>query len=139
MSPTPAWSALAAIATQRFSSLGLIAVTTLLVTGLINAWFLVGSVPALIETPYGQLLSTKVALLAAIVSIAAVNRLKLRPRLPAGGDWHEAAQAALQRLRRNVIAEILLGAVILVIAGTLGTMRPPFHTHGPAVEHHRVI
>ncbi len=94
MSPTPAWSALAAIATQRFSSLGLIAVTTLLVTGLINAWFLVGSVPALIETPYGQLLSTKVALLAAIVSIAAVNRLKLRP---------------------------------------------PFHTHGPAVEHHRVI
>src|SRR5262245_25946912 len=77
----PGWSTLAAASTQRFSTLGVFAVTTLLATGLINAWFLIGSGSALVETSYGRLLSIKIALFGVIVSIAAVNRLKLRPGL----------------------------------------------------------
>jgi len=134
-SRAPAWQALAAIATRRFSTLGVLAVVTLAVTGLVNAWFLVGSFPALMDTSYGRLVSTKVVLFAIIVSIAAVNRLKLMPRLTAGGNSDDTSQAALERLCRNVIAEICLGAIILAIVGGLGTMPPSFHKHDP-VQHH---
>jgi len=135
-SPAQAWHALAATATRRFSTLGVFAVVTLMVTGLINAWVLVGSFPALMDTPYGRLVSTKVLLFVTIVSIAAFNRVKLMPRLPTGGHRDDLSQAALERLWRNVIAEICLGAIILTIVGALGTTPPSFHKHSPAAQHH---
>lgn len=134
-SRAPAWQALAVIATRRFSTLGVLAVVTLVVTGLINAWFLVGSFPALMDTSYGRLVSTKMVLFAIIVSIAAFNRLKLMPGLTAGGNRDDMSQAALERLCRNVIAEICLGAIILAIVGGLGTMPPSFHKHDPVQNH----
>ncbi|WP_372526137.1 copper homeostasis membrane protein CopD [Piscinibacter sp.] len=134
-SPAPAWHALAATATRRFSTLGVVAVVTLLVTGLINAWFLVGSFPALIDTSYGRLVSTKLALFAIIVLIAAFNRVKLTPRLTADSNRDDMSQAALERLWRNVIAEICLGAIVIAIVGGLGTTPPSFHKHGPAQHH----
>jgi len=129
------WTALAAAATQRFSTLGVVAITTLLVTGIVNTWFLVGSVPALVETAYGQLLSIKIALFGAIVSIAAVNRLRLRPRLVASADSGNAPRRAVDPLWRNVIAEICLGACVLLIVGALGVMHPPFQMRFPVQPH----
>jgi hypothetical protein len=71
-----------------------------------------------------------------IVSIAAFNRVKLRPRrLTADGDRDDTSQAALERLWRNVIAEMCLGAIIIAIVGGLGTTPPSFHKHGPAQHH----
>jgi putative copper resistance protein D len=134
-SPAQAWHKIAATATRRFSTLGVFAVVTLLVTGLINAWFLVGSFAALIDTSYGRLVSAKLALFMAIVSIAAFNRAKLMPRVTADGNRGDFLQAALKSLWRNVIAEICLGATILVIVGGLGTMPPSPHKHSP-VQHH---
>ena len=40
--------------------LGIASVGALLASGLVNAWFLVGDVPALLGTPYGQLLLAKI-------------------------------------------------------------------------------
>src|SRR5262249_32401233 len=68
-------------ATLRFSTLGLISVGLLIATGIVNGWILAGSVPALIGTDYGRLLLAKVALFLAMVAVAAVNRLRLTPRL----------------------------------------------------------
>jgi len=130
-----AWQSLAAIATQRFSLLGIVAITLLLLTGLINAWLLVGSFPALFETSYGRLVSLKVVLFVVIVAIAGVNRLKLRPRLSANEDWDERARGALKKLRRNVIAEIWLGATILAIVGGLGVTPPSAHEHHRMQDH----
>src|SRR4029077_16314910 len=48
-----AWLPIAQQATLRFSSLGLITVATLMATGLVNSWYLVGNLPALVGTPYG--------------------------------------------------------------------------------------
>src|SRR5262249_57226864 len=73
--------ALAREATLRFSTLGLISVGLLIATGVVNGWTLAGSVPALIGTDYGRLLLAKVALFLAMVSGAAINRLRLTPRL----------------------------------------------------------
>jgi len=126
---SPEWHALAAIATHRFSALGVFAVATLLISGFLNAYFLVGSFQALANTPYGRLVALKVGLFAVIVSIAAVNRQKLRPRLSVGRALGDTAKGALSTLRRNVIAELCLGAAILAAVAALGITPPPAHQH----------
>jgi putative copper export protein/mono/diheme cytochrome c family protein len=118
-------TSIAVIITSRFSNLGIVTVATLLATGILNSWYLVGSVPHLLGTSYGQLLLTKVGLFVAMVALAAVNRLRLMPRLrgaPArAGD-------TLRALERNGAIEIVLGLVILAIVGVLGTIPPAIHT-----------
>ena len=116
-------------ATSRFSTLGVISVGTLIATGIVNGWVLAGGVPAWIGTDYGRLLLIKVVLFFAMVATAAVNRLRLTPRLA-----HEAAAAsvsakgqALHALIRNSLIEAALGLAILVIVGALGTTPPGAH------------
>jgi putative copper resistance protein D len=123
------WAALATVATQRFSRLGQSAVGLLVASGLLNAWFLVGSFEALVQTPYGRLVSMKIVLLACMLAIAAVNRLRLAPRLAHGSHRDGASAAAVQALVRNVLAEIVLGSVVLAIACSLATLPPPGHEH----------
>lgn len=50
------WASLEVDAVQRFSTLGIASVATLILSGLINAWILVGSFRGLVVTGYGQLL-----------------------------------------------------------------------------------
>jgi putative copper resistance protein D len=45
----------------RFSGMGYVAVATLIGSGLVNSWFLVGSVSSLLKAPYGQILLGKLA------------------------------------------------------------------------------
>lgn len=116
-------AAIAHEAAVRFSALGMASVGTLAVTGIINSWFLVGSVAALFGTPYGRLLLAKVALFAIMLAFAAVNRLRLTPRLGQAGNAAVAAEA-LRRLRRNSLAEAALGGIIIAIVGVLGTLPP---------------
>jgi putative copper resistance protein D len=120
--------AIARTATLRFSTLGLVSVTTLLVTGSINTWYLAGSVPALVGTPYGQLLLAKVALFFGMVAIAALNRLRFTPRLVHSASKTEARNA-LRQLRRNAAIEMLAGAAIICIVAVLGTEPPASHAH----------
>jgi putative copper resistance protein D len=115
----------AARSTRRFSSLGVASVGTLILTGCVNAWYTVGSVPALFGTDYGRLLSAKIALFALMVALAAINRLRLAPRLP--GAPGDSALRALERLRRNAIVETALGAAVLGIVGGLGATIPALH------------
>jgi putative copper resistance protein D len=126
------WQAFAATATRRFSSLGIVAMATLLVTGAINAWFLVGGVDALMGTGYGRLVLAKLGLFVAIVLIAAVNRFWLTPRLQRSDS--AVQRTALPALRRNVMLEMALGATALGVAALLGTTAPSSHQHGPAMR-----
>jgi copper resistance protein D len=130
--PRSAWQAFAATATRRFSTLGVVAIVTLLVSGAMNAWFLVGSVDALTSTGYGQLVLAKLGLFVAIVSIAAVNRCWLTPRLHQGDG--APRRAALSTLRRNVMLEMALGVAALGVAALLGTTAPSSHQHGPVMR-----
>ncbi len=115
-------ASLARDAAQRFSTLGIVAVATLLATGIVNAWILVGSFRALLATEYGQLLMLKLVVFAAMLVFAAVNRFALTPRLVAGDD-HEA----VRKLMRNSVVEIALGLAIFAIVGVLGTLHPAIH------------
>lgn len=124
----------AARATRRFSTLGVMSVGALVVTGLIIAWHLVGTLPALIGTEYGRLLLAKLALFAPMVSLAAVNRCYLTPRVIAYD------RIALGRLRSNALWEATIGIVVVSIVAVLGVTSPEAphgatramaHAHGP--------
>jgi putative copper resistance protein D len=115
--------AVAREATLRFSTFGIISVAIVLTTGIVNTWELAGSVPALFGTDYGRLLLAKVALFLVMLSVAAVNRLRLTPRLVGETDA-AARQRALRQLRNNSLIEASLAALILLIVGVLGTLPP---------------
>jgi putative copper resistance protein D len=119
---------IARIATLRFSTLGIVSVATLLATGLINSWYLVGGIDALTGTAYGRLLIIKVALFFAMVAIAAFNRLILTSRIMRDAV-PAAAPRAMRQLSRNAAIEASLGAVIIGIVGVLGTLPPASHAH----------
>jgi putative copper resistance protein D len=96
----------------RFSTLGTICVCLILLTGGVNAWFLVGTPSALIGTPYGCVLLVKLVFVALLLMVAATNRFILTPR------------GAVAVLRRNALIETALGAAIVAIVAVLGTMVP---------------
>ena len=85
--------AVARTATLRFSTLGIVSVATILLTGIINTWYLAGSIDALTETKYGHLLLIKIALFFAMVGVAAFNRLRLTPRLVDNPETTAAQEA----------------------------------------------
>lgn len=121
-----AWASLARDVAKKFSTLGIIGVTILLVSGIVNAWILIGSVNALLVTEYGRLLMFKIALFAVMLAIAATNRLWLTPRLALvpGSELH---LNTLRQLVRNSIIEIAVGLAVFAIVGLLGTMHPAIH------------
>jgi copper resistance protein D len=121
-----AWASLARDAAQRFSTLGIATVGILLVTGIINAWILVGSLQAMLITEYGQLLMLKLVVFTSMLVFAAVNRFRLTPQL-ASSSGKEAQLTALRQLTRNSVVEIALGFTIFAIVGALGTLHPAFH------------
>jgi copper resistance protein D len=120
------WALLARDVARRFSTLGIVSVATLLVTGIVNAWILVGSFRALVITDYGRLLMFKIAVFAIMLVFAAVNRFWLTPRL-AFAPGCETQLMALGQLTRNSVVEIVLGFVIFAIVGMLGTLHPAIH------------
>jgi len=111
-------------ATRRFSAVGIASVGGLLVTGIVSAWTLVGTIPGLIGTPYGRLLTVKILLFLSMVAIAAVNRQVLTPAL-AGAE--AMARGAAHRLARNAFVEVALGLLILLDVGALGISVPAAH------------
>ena len=116
-------------AVVRFSLLAAISVVILFLAGLVNTWFLAGSVPALIGTEYGRLLLAKVALFLTMVTIAAVNLLRMTPRLAsAPGIGHPLTVAVLAHVRRNALIEAALALCILGIVAILGVLVPALHT-----------
>jgi putative copper resistance protein D len=123
------WAAVARTATRRYSMLALTSVTVLLAGGLVNTWFLAGTVPALVGTEYGRLLLAKIGLFIVMLMVAAVNLLRLTPRLagPADGT-RNFVWRTLARLQSNARIEAALGLGVLAIVGALGTLPPGLHT-----------
>lgn len=117
----PGWDDVAVTATRRFSVVGILSVGGLLASGLTNSWYLLSGPRDLVTTDYGRLVALKIGLFAAMVTLAAVNRFYLTPRLP--------ERSALRALLRNSIAEIGLGLCVVLFVAILGTLPPAAHIH----------
>jgi len=119
----------ACVATRRFSALSYLSVGVLLVSGVANAYFLVGTFHALVTTDYGLLLVLKIVLSGVTVALGAWNLLTFKPRLAvaAGSLPGKIQSAALAKVARNVWIEICLVSLILLVVGLLGIMPPATH------------
>lgn len=113
-------------ALHGFGLVGTIMVGTIVVTGLVNGWLLVGAgnLLNLPSTRYGQLLLAKLALFAAMLGLASLNRFRLTPafeRSVAAADH----RGALSTLRRSLAVEAACAVSILALVAWLGTLEPP--------------
>ena len=104
----------------RFSGFGPAIVALLVVTGLVNAWILVGSEHALDlwAIPYGRLLAAKLVLFLAMLALAGLNRFRHTGTLLAEPEARSA-------LRLSIAAETAAGLAILALVAWLGTLAPP--------------
>ncbi|MFL6012358.1 MAG: copper resistance CopC/CopD family protein [Gaiellaceae bacterium] len=100
------------VALRRFSNIALVSVALLAVTGVVRALSELDSVSQLWSTGYGRVLIVKTALLAALVGLGWVNRYRLVPRM------------SLPALRRNIAAELVLLAGLVVAVAVLTDLRP---------------
>jgi copper resistance protein D len=125
----PSASLIVQQATVRFSRLGFLSVAILLVTGLFNAWTLVGGIPPLLGTKYGHLLLAKLGVLILLMGLASRNRWRLKPRLSNLVNRNDLDKIPnlLAQLRRSVIAEVSLGTTILMIVAIMGITPPARH------------
>jgi putative copper export protein len=105
------------LALSLFSEFAMIAVLLLTMTGLIDAASIIlgsanngsGGAPA---TPYLTVLGAKLALVAVMLTLAAINRFKLMPRAQDAG------------VARNTVIELGLGVIVVLLAGALGQLPP---------------
>ena len=103
----------------RFSRLGIAAVLALVVAGASFAATQIVSAEQLIDTRYGWLVSLKATIFVALVGLAMVNRARYLPALRRG----EPRVAV--RLRRAMLAELVLIVGAITAAAFLAQTRPP--------------
>jgi len=108
-----------------FSGIGSGAVAVIVLTGLVNSWFLVGPsrILDLPHSAYGILLLAKVGVFIGMLGLAAANRFHLTPALSRGLASGQLV-SAITELRRSVFLETAAGLSILVLVGILGTLAP---------------
>jgi putative copper resistance protein D len=108
----------AAIALRRFSGAGHFLVALVVLTGIVNTILTLGRWPNDLSSPYQTLLAVKIALVAAMIALALVNRYVLAPRIK------DQTGAALRILTINSFAEIGLGIAVLALVSVFGTLAP---------------
>jgi copper transport protein len=126
---------------RRFSLLATGAVATLVVSGSYVAWRRVGSLDALLGTPYGRLLAFKIATLGVLLWLGAMSRSVVQRRYarpaepaadtPASRSKRRAARAAVDQeraartqLRSSVRLEVGAAVAVLAIASVLVATPP---------------
>ena len=115
-------------AVQRFSNTSFVVVFALIITGIINSCFTVGSFSALATSGYGRLLLLKLFLFLAILGIAGLNRYRLVPLLLRCSQEpnNPRFSALLKSLQGFVSTEVSLAFGIVLVVAVLG-ITPPVH------------
>src|SRR6266511_1975680 len=105
------------LAVRRFSAMATVALSVVVLTGLTRAVIEVRSWHGLFSTSFGRTLLIKLALVAGLIALGAVNRFRIVPALRAG-------RAKVATLGSTVRAELALAILIVVAAAVLGELPP---------------
>jgi putative copper resistance protein D len=89
-------------------------------SGLLNSWFLVGSIDGLLHRAYGQVLMVKVFFFLCMIALALFNRLTIMPKL--GRSTQD--RALLRLLSRSIAAEQVFAVLVVASVSILGTLPP---------------
>lgn len=108
-----------------FSGVGSAVVAILVLSGLVNSWFLIGPghVAAIASSAYGLVLCAKLAAFAAMLGLAALNRFRLTPRLETARPGASAAGVRADLLR-SLLLETAAGVLVIGLVGVLGALAP---------------
>ena len=107
------------VAVRRFSRVAAISVAILVVIGIVQSIRLVGSPLDLFDADHGRYLAAKIAVLAAMLGIANINRRRVEGRLNPATVEQERGP-----LRKSVIAEFAVGLAIVGITAAM-VVSPP--------------
>ncbi|MFN0070476.1 MAG: CopD family protein [Chloroflexota bacterium] len=112
----------------RFSTLAIVSVTVLVLTGLFSSAVQVGS-PQALGNIYGGALIFKIIALVPMLLLGVLNLLVYRPKFIAGLAQRgrislDHINALSGRLRLTVIVEVALGCLILLATGVLTSVEP---------------
>lgn len=114
----PEFSRIGAIL-RRFGSIAVFIVPGLIVAGLVLLWLLLGSLEAIFTSEYGQLVLLKLSFVAGLLTLAAINKLRLTPGVTAGN------RAAAARLRWAIAGEMILATAIFLVTAIFTTAVGP--------------
>jgi copper resistance protein D len=89
---------------RRFSRIAAIAVWIIALTAVYHARVYVGSVDALVKTPYGQTIIAKIVLFFFLLSLGAFNRYIIVPRLQEWAGVRTTKPGAMRRLVSSILA-----------------------------------
>ncbi len=124
---------LTSLSTGHFSTLGLVSVGALGVTGLYAAYLRVGSLSALYTTIYGQALLLKQIFVGLLLVLAAINLLVITPRLKQARLQGASNTELVAHFGKTVLAEVILAGLLLASVSLL-TYLPPAKVTPPSFD-----
>jgi putative copper export protein len=101
---------------NAFSPLALFSAGVLVVTGTFSAWEQLGSFAMLFSTQYGRQLIVKLAAVALMMAIGAINWRMLKPKL--------GTEPAARAIRRSALREVTVAAFIILTTAYLVASNP---------------
>lgn len=127
ISPSTREAGVTARSLAGFASIGTVTVALLVITGLINAAFLIGAegLGRISSSTWGLLLIAKLALFAVMIGLAAHNRFTLTPALSRAVEAQADADPSVRRLRISIGLEMLAGFALLGLVAAMGVQMPP--------------
>ena len=109
----------------RFSPVAFVAVTAILVTGLLQSWFEVEKLDNLLDTAFGRSALIKFGLLVGpLMALGAYNQRRLLPRLRRAATAGATPARDGVLLRRSIRTEVALLAVVLGVTAALVSYAP---------------
>lgn len=108
----------------RFSTMALICMAAIGLTGFYAGWLQVGNWTALTTTEYGRALIVKLGLLLMILVLAAINLLVIERKLRTREQDPTAAPVWTRRLRWTVTGELALIVLLLAAVGQMTSLQP---------------
>lgn len=111
-------------AVSRYSDIAVVAVAILVVTGTYASWVQVSAFRALTGAAYGWVLLAKIGVFVPLLALGVVNNRWTKPRIERAARSGRGATAPIVTLRRVVVAEVALAAVVLVVTSLLVNLPP---------------
>ncbi|MCA0373633.1 MAG: copper homeostasis membrane protein CopD [Proteobacteria bacterium] len=111
---------------SRFSGLGSIIVATIILSGLVNSYFLIGiaNITRVFTSPYGILLSVKIGLFSIMVILAALNRFVLTPNLGKSFDDGVINSNIMKPINKSIILETSIGLIVIFLVSIFSSLEP---------------
>lgn len=107
-------------AVQSFSLLGMVSVSIIVCSGMLNTLLIVGHLPFGLQNTYQTMLTGKVLLVVLMIALAIRNKVILTPRL----NQPNLQQGSIASLKKATMIEWLLGMFVILFVAIFGVLDP---------------